>query len=406
ISSVAMANFDVVVVGIGGHGSAALYHLAKRGFKVLGLEQFSIAHDLGSSHGHSRIIRLQYHEHPDYVPLLRRAYELWHKLEAESGQVALFLERNQLLYTTGCLEFADKANADSVFANALRSAMEHGLEHEVLSSEEANARFPGFHIPSNFMALYQPQGGILSPEKCIKAHVERAVQHGATVHTEEKVLAWHVLPSGNVEVRTAKGAYTASKLVVTAGAWIPQLVPELQGIAAVQRQVIGWFEVSDHEAFSTDNFPVFILEDETLGEYYGFPEFDGLPGMKIGKFYHLYEPCEQPDNLTRIITSADEEVLRAAVKKYFPKADGKMCKAVACMFTNTPDKRFIVDFHPEHPQVVLCSACSGHGYKFCSVIGEILADLVVKGSTALNIDLHRISKSRKATRDIAGSLSR
>ncbi|CAL8465505.1 g5041 [Coccomyxa elongata] len=389
-----MSHFDVIVVGIGGHGSAALYQLAKKCQKVLGLEQFSIPHDRGSSHGYSRIIRLQYHEHPDYVPLLRRAYELWHELEDESGQ--------NLLHTTGCLEFADEANADSVFANALASAVEHGLEHEVLTSEEVHARFPGITMPAGFKALFQPDGGILAPEKCIKAHQEAAVWHGATIQTEEKVLSWTVLSSGEVEVKTAKGVYTCSKLVLTAGAWIPELVPELQGVARAQRQVIGWFEVSDHEAFSTEKFPVFILEDEELGEYYGFPEFDGLPGMKIGKFYHLYQACEEPDNLDRAITSADEELLRAAVRKYFPKANGKLCKAVACMFTNTSDKRFIVDFHPQHPQVVLCSACSGHGFKFCSVMGEILADLVLRGTTDSNIDLHRISSLREATRELVG----
>ncbi|CAL5221259.1 g3417 [Coccomyxa viridis] len=395
------SDYHTIVVGIGAHGSAALYQIAKRGYKVLGLEQFSeVAHDRGSSHGSSRIIRLQYHEHPDYVPLLHRAYKLWRDLEADSGKT--------VLHITGCLEFSDPVRTVSnCFGHALRSAIEHNLEHEVLTGEEVNKRFPGWRLPSHFKALYQPQGGILNSEEGIRAHTRAAQKHGAILHTGERVQRWQVLPSGKVEVITNKATYTAGRLVLTAGAWMPspELVPELRGITQVQRQVIGWFEVADKAAFSMEKFPVFIFDDDQLGEYYGFPEFDNLPGMKIGKFYHLNEAA-LPDQLSRDITSADEEVLRDGISRYLPEANGRMLKAVACMFTNSPDSRFIIDKHPLHHQVVLCSACSGHGYKFASVVGEILADLATSGTTQHDIALHRITEDRKGMDGLLGRFAR
>ncbi|KAK9810573.1 hypothetical protein WJX73_001474 [Symbiochloris irregularis] len=325
-AGMSVEQFDAIVVGVGGHGSSAVYHLAKRGQKVLGIEQFEIAHDRGSSHGESRIIRLAYHENPDYVPLLVRAYELWQKLQDECGQ--------ELLCVTGSVEAASR-NIDgkdkSVFRDALLAAQMHGLQHEVLSPAEANARFPGYHLPPDYEVLYQPQGGLL-------------------------------------------------------------LVPALQACATVQRNVIGWFGITEPGHFNKQRFPVYILQDGHA-HFYGFPNYEH-PGMKIGKFYHLQQKVLDPSRLDRNITAEDEEELRVAVQDFFPTANGPLLKAAACMFTNTQDTRFVIDFHPAQPQVVLCSACSGHGFKFCSVIGEILADLAMTSTTQHKIEAHRINPDR------------
>ncbi|KAK9845939.1 hypothetical protein WJX81_006509 [Elliptochloris bilobata] len=362
-------------------GSAALYHMSKRGLKVLGLEQFSVAHDKGSSHGLSRIIRLAYHEDASYVPLLRRAFALWRELEAETDQ--------ELLTMTGCIN-TSLPTKDSVFDNCRLSAEEHGLQHEVLTPEQVSKRFPGYRLPPGFKALYQREGGILAPERCVAAHAAAAAARGAVIRERQAATAWRVdEASGNVLVTTERGTYRGRRLVATAGAWIPRLVPQLQALCKVERQVVAWFGDA-HPAFSAEAFPVFVLHDEELGYYYGFPTH-GNPGLKIGKFNHLQEEVD-PDRQSREITPRDEEVMRAAVAKFFPQANGEMRHACVCVFTNTPDSHFIIDKHPEHPQVVVCSACSGHGFKFASVIGECLADLAQSGTTEHDISLHRLSR--------------
>jgi len=367
--------FNTIVVGVGTMGSAACHYLARRGQRVLGLERFDIPHDMGSYHGQTRIIRLPYYEHPSYVMLLKRSYELWREIEARYGQ--------KLLYTHGSLDIGP---ADSwVFKGALRSAMEYELEHEVFTGLELAKRFPGYQLPHDSMALYQPEGGFLVPEQCVLGYVFEALKHGAEIHGREAVLHWEAMPHGEgVRVFTERAIYEADSLVITAGAWNDSMLGFLRGLAVPERQALGWFQPLRPEYFTPEIFPVFNLLAEE-GRYYGFP-VHGVPGFKIGKYHHL-EERGHADELSHDITPLDEEILRECVARYFPMAAGPTMTLKSCMFTNAPDGHFLIDLHPAYPQVSYASACSGHGFKFGSVIGEILADLAQYRQTRHNIEL-------------------
>ena len=244
-----MRQFDVIVVGVGGMGSAAVYHLARRGKRVLGLERYDIPHAMGSSHGVTRIIRLAYYEHPSYVPLLRRSYALWRELETGFGE--------QLLYITGSIDAGPPDS--SCFAGSLRSCELHGLPHDVLDGAEVNRRFPGYNLPAETMAVLQPEGGFVLSERCIVAHVVAAQALGAEVHARERVLAWEPRPNG-VRVETERGLYEAERLVVSAGAWAGTLLPRLRELAVPERQVLAWLQPTEPELFRPDRFPVFNLQ--------------------------------------------------------------------------------------------------------------------------------------------------
>ena len=359
--------FDVIIAGAGGMGSAAAWQLARRGQRVLLLERFDIPHAHGSSHGISRIIRLPYYEDPAYVPLLRRAYELWREAEAASGQ--------ELLVTTGSVDASPEW--DALFQGALASARQHALPHEVLTGAQVNARFPGYRLPGTHRAVFQPQGGLVASERAVVAHVALAQSHGAVVHARERVLGWDSHPGGEgVTVTTDKGRYAAARLVLTAGAWMGELATPLAGVAVPERQVLAWLQPRRPEWFGPDRFPVFNLQVEE-GRYYGLPVYE-VPGFKFGRYHHQNE-TGPADTLLREPDAADEALLRGFGERYFPDGSGPTMALRACMFTNSPDEHFILDHHPDYPQVVLASPCSGHGYKFCSVIGEVLADLATGG---------------------------
>ncbi len=372
-------HFDTIVVGVGGMGSAACYHLARRGRHVLGLERFDIPHNRGSSHGYTRIIRLPYYEHPSYVPLLRRAYELWGEIQRRAGE--------QLLHITGSI---DAGPAESwVFKGALQSAQIHDLPHEVLTAAEIAHRFPGYRLPDDVFGLYQPQGGFLRPEQSIVAHVNAALDHGAEIHGRERMLDWKPTAGGGVRVTTDRGVYEAHSLVLTAGAWMADLLPALDGIAVPERQVLAWLQPQRPDRFTPSRFPVFNLEVPE-GRFYGFPVF-AVPGFKFGRYRHFGEEGD-PDTLPTEPNNADERMLRAFAARYFPDGSGPTMAMAACMFTNTPDGHFIIDTHPDCPQVAFASPCSGHGFKFASVIGEIMADLAERGATAYDISLFRLDR--------------
>ena len=370
--------YDAIVLGVGAMGSATAYHLAKRGKRVLGLEQFGIPHQMGSSHGHTRIIRMAYYEDPSYVWLLTRAYELWRDIQREANE--------QLLYTTGSV---DAGPEDSwVFKGSWESCKLHDLPHEVLTGAELHRRHPGYHLPKDHLALLQPDGGFLAPERCIVSYVGAAQARGAEIHAHEKVLEWVPL-EGGVRVRTDRGTYEADKLVVTAGAWDADLLGVLQGLAVPQRQVLAWLQPTRPERFRPRNFPVFnLLVDE--GRFYGFPVF-GVPGFKFGKYFHL-EETGAADSIDREPHGHDERLLRDFAERYFPDGCGPTMSLAACTFTNTPDHHFIIDVHPDYEQVSFASPCSGHGFKFASVIGEIMADLAEKGMTRHDIELFRLDR--------------
>jgi len=371
-------NYDVIVIGVGGMGSAAVYHLARRGGKVLGLEQFDIPHDRGSSHGINRIIRLAYAEHPDYVPLLRRAYELWRGIENEVDE--------QLLFITGGIDAGPPTG--EVVTGSLRSCRVHNIPHELMDASSLSNRFPGYRLPDDMVAVYQPDGGFVLSERSIVAHVTAGQALGATVHGRERVRGWAIDGDG-VEVRTDRDRYRAGRLVVTAGPWTATIVPALSSLLVPERQVLIWAQPLRPEHFRLGAFPVFILQaPEAL--FYGLP-VHGIPGFKLGKYHHRHERVD-PSHMDRDVHPEDEAVLREAIVRYFPDANGPTMSLKTCLFSNSPDGHFLIDCHPEFRQVSLAAGFSGHGFKFCSVVGEILADLALDGATRWNIDLFRLNR--------------
>ena len=374
-----MDRYDAIVIGLGGMGSASAYHLARRGRRVLGLEQFDLLHDMGSSHGLTRIIRLAYHEHPSYVPLLRRAYELWHDLETDA--------RERLLITTGSLEGGPEDGA--TFRGALEAAQLHDLPHEVLDAGEMRRRYPAYAgFEPSTRVVFQPDGGFLLAERTILAHVNGALAAGADLRFREPARSWEAVGDG-VRVRTAAGTYEAERLVICAGAWARDLMPDLAELAVPERQVLAWLQPTTAELFEPERFPVFLIDVEE-GSYYGFPVHD-VPGFKFGKYHHLGEPMD-PGSPDRSVRPEDEAALRAFAARYFPDATGPTVMLKACMFTNSPDEHFLIDRLPDAPQVSLFAGESGHGYKFASVVGEILADLAIGGATRHDIGLFRLDR--------------
>jgi len=370
--------FDVVIAGGGGMGTAAACHLATRGQRVLVLERFGLGHDRGSSHGLTRIIRLAYFEHPSYVPLLGRAFALWRALEERSGE--------RLLHVTGGLDVG--APGSVVFEGSRRSCVEHDLRHEILDGADLRRRFPAWRVADATAAVFQPDAGFLLPERCILAHASAAGAAGAVFREHEPVVDWRAQP-GRVEVRTPRGTYEAGQLVLSAGAWMASLVPDLAGQMRPERQVLGWFGIASPELFAPSRFPVFV-HDAPEGVFYGFPEFE-VAGFKIGRYHHRREAVD-PDTIDRVCHPEDEAALRVAVERYFPGANGPLLRSAVCMFTNTPDEHFIIDRHPDAEQVLVVSPCSGHGFKFCSVVGEIVADLVTRGATSHDIGAFRLGR--------------
>ena len=374
-----MREFDAIVIGVGGMGSAAVYHLARRGWSVLGLEQYDVPNELGSSHGISRMIRLAYHEDPSYVPLLLRAYELWHQLENVAGE--------RLLINTGCLRGGVGANR--LLEGSLETVRLHHLPHRLLSGPQVNQEWPGYNLPEEAELLYEPNGGFLLSERCIISHVAAALDLGAEVHGREAALDWEPTASGGVIVHTDKDTYTARNLIITAGAWAGKVVPAIAAHARPERQVLGWFAPHRPELFQPATFPVFGVEVPE-GRFYGFPAY-GMPGFKLGLFNHFREQVD-PDTMDREPNAQDEAALRDFTERYFPEAAGPTLALKTCIFTNTPDEHFIIDTLPEHPQVSVAAGFSGHGFKFCSVVGEIMADLAEHGATAHDVGLFRLGR--------------
>jgi monomeric sarcosine oxidase len=332
--------YDCIVLGVGGFGSAALYHAAARGLSVLGLEQFSVAHDRGSSHGETRIIRKAYFEHPDYVPLLMRAYELWRRLETEVS--------HSLLHLCG-LMLAGPAEGETIAGARLASRI-HGVPLQSVAAAEAERRFSGFRCPETFAVAYEPEAGYLEVERCVRAHVERAIQRGATLSTDEVVEEWR--PVGNtVRVRTSKGEYEAAALIVTAGAWTSRILNQLALPLEVVRKPVFWFPARSSVYAVEAGAPTFYFE-MPFGHFYGFPSS---------------------------VRPADWEPLARFVQECLPRLDPTPVRHSMCMYTLTPDRHFIVDRHSEHPQVAFGAGFSGHGFKFTPVIGEALVDLAIEG---------------------------
>jgi sarcosine oxidase len=373
-----MTQYDVVVVGLGAMGASALRELARRGFRVVGIDRFVPGHDHGSSHGETRIIRLGYFEHPSYVPLLRRSYELWRELEADCGR--------KLMRITGIVEIGMPIGP--LVTGTLAAAREHDLPHEILDGAETMRRFPAFRIPGDYVGVFQPDGGFVAAEATVEALVTLARAAKAEVRTGVRVLS--IAPDGaGVRIETSEDEIEARSAIVAAGPWLKELVPDLPAPLRATREVMAWFKPRDPTAFAPANFPVFILESRH-GMHYGFP-LSPAGTVKIAKHHHRKETVF-PDDPPRPVTEVDEALIRPALESHIPSANGPLAAAKTCMYTMTPDHDFLIDRMPGAPNIIIASPCSGHGFKFAPVIGEILADLAVEGGTAHDISRFRFDR--------------
>jgi sarcosine oxidase len=362
--------YDVIVVGLGGMGSAAAYQLAARGQRVLGLERFGPAHDRGASHGGSRITRQSYFEDPAYVPLLLRSYELWERLERDSGR--------GLMTLTGGLMMG--APDSLTVAGSRLSAERWGLAHEMLDAAEIRRRFPVFRPAPGDVALFEAKAGLLRPEATVRAHLALAAGHGAELRFHEPVEAW-AADGGGVTVRTAAGTYTAGALVLCPGAWAPRLLADLGVPMVVTRQVQFWFAPDGGiEPFRPEVQPIFIWEGPPGRQVYGFPALDGPDGGIKVAFFRGGE-VTTPETIDRSVRAEEVELVAAHLATRVPAAAGRFLRAKTCMYTNTPDEHFVVARHPAHERVTVACGFSGHGFKFVPVVGEILADLALHGRT-------------------------
>lgn len=372
-------NYDVIIVGLGAMGSAAAYHLAKSGLRVLGLDRFRPPHNFGSSHGLTRIIREAYFENPLYVPLVQRAYELWADLEKESGQ--------HLLLKTGGLMIGPRDGA--LVAGASRSAQEHQLAHEILTSTDLAEKFPLFKVQDNPAAVWEPRAGILYPERAIQTHLDLAVKLGADLHFNEPVRKWE--PLGKcVRIFTDSDFYTGNHLVLSPGAWMTSLLPAQHLPLTVERQVLFWFRPAAHlELFQPDRLPIFIRQYAHDRFFYGFPDLGD--GVKVA-FHHQGGRID-PNALAQEKVAQNEiDEMRGVLSKYMPDANGDLRSTAVCMYTNAPDEHFVLDYHPDFPQVVVASPCSGHGFKFSPAIGELIATMIQREQPRFNLDLFRLAR--------------
>jgi len=364
--------FDAIVVGMGVMGSAVAYNLSGRGARVLALDRYDPPHDRGSSHGESRIIREAYFEDPRYVPLVRRSFELWERLQDEVGGV--------LLQRTGALLLGDESSP--VITGSLRSAREHGIAVDDLAPGDISRRFPMFRPAEGMRGVFEWRAGVLDPEGSVAAMLVMAEQRGAVLRTGEQVLEWRVSSDG-VEVVTERGRYAADALVVAAGAWMPDFIPEAP--LTVERQVMLWFEpLYAAESMRPPHCPVFLVDSGTE-TFYGIPDLGG--GVKAA-LHHGGAPIPSGGTPDEVL---DEDVsrVRGLLRRFVPPASGPLKRGGVCRYTNTPTGHFIVDRRPGSERTWVLSPCSGHGFKFAVAIGEAVAGWVLDGTPTEDLTLFR-----------------
>jgi sarcosine oxidase len=366
-----MEHYDAIVLGVGGVGSATLDHLARRGIRALGIEQFELAHDRGSSHGQTRLIRQSYFEHPDYVPLVQRAFSGWRELAEIAGE--------PLYHEVGLVQIGRPDG--EVLRGVRASAQAHQLPIENLSASEAEARFPGLRVPRDCEAVFETRAGYLLVERCVLAHARAAVQRGATLRTGETVRSWRAANQGTagqgVIVETDRGQYAADRLVITAGPWASVLLADLNIPLEVRRKPLYWFRTRSDVYRADCGFPGFLY-DLPGGCFYGFPQIDDS-SIKVAEHSG---GCVVSDPLTvdRGIDTDDQNRVAGFVENFLTDATTECVNHVACMYTMSPDEHFILDRHPRYPQVAFAAGLSGHGFKFAGVLGEELARLVCEGT--------------------------
>lgn len=372
-----MATYDVIVLGMGVMGSAAAYHLAQAGYKVLALEQFAVDHTNGSSIDASRIFRHAY-DHPAYVALARAAYPLWHALEAETGA--------QLMRYTGALDWG---HPDTRTLAAFKGTVEAtGVEHEWLTPAEVSQRFPQFRLDDDMMAIYHADAGYLIASRCVLMLAQQAEKHGAVIQTNARVQAV-TAHADAVTVRTASESSSAARLIITAGSWSSQILNQLDlhlPLTPTRQQVI-YFETQAPALFEGDRFPVYIAHGEPW--YYGLPSVEGS-GMKTA--IHNLTEATNPDHMDRTVSAAAIDHARQFLRRYIPLADSEPRSTRTCLYTMTPDEHFIIDRHPAYPHIAVGAGFSGHGFKFGILNGQILMDLVLRGTTPHDISLFNIAR--------------
>jgi sarcosine oxidase len=366
------ASYDAIVLGAGGVGSAAMYQLARRGLRVLGIDRFAPPHDRGSSHGQTRIIRQAYFEHPDYVPLLLESYRLWAELEQHAGR--------QLLLNTGLVEIG---SADGIVVpGVLEAARRHGLAVETLTPPAAQERWPALYVPDDMVAVFEPQAGALRVEQCVRAHLVAAQEAGADLRVGVEVLGWS-FEGDSASIDTTAGRFSAARLVVTAGAWAGRLLADLDLKLQVRRKAMLWYPESEPTTRADAGFPCFLYE-LPHGVFYGMPSIDGS-GVKVAE-HSGGEPVDNPLHVDRSLRERDLEPVEAFLRTHLPTVLPACRDHAICLYTMSPDEHFIVDRHPQHPHVVFAAGLSGHGFKFAPVLGAALADLAFNGATRLPIE--------------------
>lgn len=365
---------------MGSMGSAACYFLSKRGYKVLGLEQFDVSHEFGSHAGQSRIIRKAYFEHPDYVPLLERAYKNWKALEWETGK--------QVYFKTGLL-YAGNPN-NQIIRGVEESAALYKIDLDQLNSVAATDQFPQFKFPDGFEILFEPEAGIITPEKAIRLYANEAKKNGAIIQSNEKAIEWKKNGDG-VIINTDKDSYQCNNLIITAGAWAGKMIPGFNDKIKVTRQFVAWIKTKNDEQFGLNNFPCWMIGDDIKhGCFYGFPLLDtkrfGEPaGLKLA--HHYPDQVTDPDNVNRQTTEEDLKNVKYCLDRYLPGVFDSVLSTKICLYANSPDENFIIDNLPGfEDNVTVACGFSGHGFKFASVVGEILADLATEGRTSLPIE--------------------
>jgi sarcosine oxidase len=366
------ASYDAIVLGAGGVGSAAMWQLARRGVRVLGIDRFAPPHDRGSSHGQTRIIRQAYFEHADYVPLALESYRLWAELEQHAGK--------RLLHQTGLLEMGPPDGI--VVPGVLRAAREHGLDVEQLSAREATERWPAFRAADEMVGVFERTAGLLRVEECVRAQLVAAQEAGAELRVGVNVLGWSSATDG-VHVETSAGRFAAQRLVVTAGAWAGSLLADLDLGLVVRRKAVMWHEADDERTRVEAGFPCYLFELPT-GIFYGFPDLDGR-GLKAAE-HSGGEPVSEPLTVDRTLRDEDRAPVEAFLREHLPAAQVPCREHSVCLYTMSPDENFIVDRHPRDERVVFAAGLSGHGFKFAPALGAALADLAAQGSTRLPVE--------------------
>lgn len=371
-------NFDVIVVGLGAIGSGTAYQLARRGHRVLGIDRFRPPHVYGSSHGHSRVIRQAYHEDARYIPYVLRTYDGWRELEQLVGK--------ELLINTGIVLMGPPES--ELIQGAQRSADQHGLLYELLDNDAIRQRWPALRADAGMCGVWEPTGGILNVEACIQALLEVASESGAIFRFDEPVESWSADDKA-VTVQTAGGTYTAAKLVISAGPWCARLLTDLKLPLWVERQVQLWFETtSTPEVFAPERCPIASWQYRMDSNFYAFPDLGH--GVKVAR-HHGGRPTD-PDAVGRDVDDDDITGVRELLQQFLPNANGPLKAHDVCLYTNTPDLHFIIDFHPDHPNVVIAGGFSGHGFKFAPVVGESVAQLLSGEATDTVLSMFRLER--------------